>query len=581
MTGAKDMVETTMNANIRLPIYLDYQATTPLDPRVLEAMMPYYTDKFGNAHSRSHAFGWEAEEGVETARAQVASIIGADPREIIFTSGATESNNLALKGVARFYKERKDHIVTVVTEHKCVLDTCRHLEEEGFAVTYVPVGDNGLVDLDVLRDALTERTVLVSVMGVNNEIGVIQPLAEIGALCRENGVFFHSDAAQAVGKMPIDVNAMKIDLLSISGHKIYGPMGIGALFVRSPPAGAPEGDDRRRRPGARHALGHPADAALRRPGPGLRHRREGNGQRGRTPSHACGTAVWTAIMERLPRSTSTATPNSASRATSIISFAYVEGEGLMMGIKDLAVSSGSACTSASLEPSYVLRALGVDEELAHTSIRFGIGRFTTEAESGLRHPVRRREHVERLARDEPAMGDGPGRHRHQIDRMGRSLIAEPLDNKAPETEEPPMAYSEKVIDHYENPRNVGSIDKDAKRRGHRSRRCAGLRRRHEDADQGRRQRHHRGRQVQDLRLRFRDCLLEPRHRMDQGQDDRRGGNDQEYPHRPASGAAAREDSLLGTGRGRDQGGDRRLPYQERLGIGGPAGVGEVRPAWGR
>ena len=399
MTGAKDMVETTMNANIRLPIYLDYQATTPLDPRVLEAMMPYYTDKFGNAHSRSHAFGWEAEEGVETARAQVASIIGADPREIIFTSGATESNNLALKGVARFYKERKDHIVTVVTEHKCVLDTCRHLEEEGFAVTYVPVGDNGLVDLDVLRDALTERTVLVSVMGVNNEIGVIQPLAEIGALCRENGVFFHSDAAQAVGKMPIDVNAMKIDLLSISGHKIYGPMGIGALYVRRKPRVRLKamidggGQERGMRAGTLPTplcagLGQACAIAEQEMGSDNEHIRRLrdrllDGIRKEIPDvYLNGDAE-----ERIPGNIN-------------LSFAYVEGESLLMAIKDLAVSSGSACTSASLEPSYVLRALGVDVELAHTSIRFGIGRFTTEAE--IDYAIQSvREHVGRLREMSP------------------------------------------------------------------------------------------------------------------------------------------------------------------------------------
>ncbi|HJN04279.1 MAG TPA: aminotransferase class V-fold PLP-dependent enzyme, partial [Alphaproteobacteria bacterium] len=219
------MAETKTGANIELPIYLDYQATTPLDPRVLEAMMPYLTDKFGNPHSRSHQFGWDAEEAVEKARAQVASLIGADPKEIVFTSGATESNNLALKGVGAFYKDRKSHIVTLVTEHKCVLDTCRHLEQEGFNVTYLAVQPNGLVDLDALREAVTGETLLVSVMGVNNEIGVIQPLADIGAICRERGAFFHTDAAQAAGKIPLDVNEMNIDLMSISGHKLYGPKG--------------------------------------------------------------------------------------------------------------------------------------------------------------------------------------------------------------------------------------------------------------------------------------------------------------------------------------------------------------------
>ena len=230
------MVEAESGANIELPIYMDYQATTPLDPRVLEAMMPYLGAKFGNPHSRSHSFGWEAEEAVEAARAQVASLIGATAKEIVFTSGATESNNLALQGVARFYRDRRDHIVTVVTEHKCVLDTCRHLEQDdGISVTYLPVAENGLVDLDELTAAITERTVLVSVMAVNNEIGVIQPLAEIGRLCREKGAFFHTDAAQGVGKIPLDVDAMNIDLMSISGHKIYGPKGIGVLYVRRKP----------------------------------------------------------------------------------------------------------------------------------------------------------------------------------------------------------------------------------------------------------------------------------------------------------------------------------------------------------
>jgi cysteine desulfurase len=361
------------------PIYLDYQATTPLDPRVLEAMMPYFTYKFGNAHSRSHAYGWEAEEAVEKARAQVAKLIGADEKEVVYTSGATESNNLAIKGVAEFYKDRRSHIVTTVTEHKCVLDTCRHLEQQGFKVTYLPVQKNGLLDLDRLREAVTDNTVLVSVMAVNNEIGVIQPLAEIGKICREKGAFFHTDAAQAVGKIPLDVEAMNIDLMSISGHKIYGPKGIGALYVR------------------------------RRPRVRLVAMINGGGQErgfrsGTLPTPLCvglGEACEIAMKEmdseakRLAKLQERMLKGLQSRLKEIyvngdleqripgnlnISFAYVEGESLMMGIKGLSVSSGSACTSASLEPSYVLRALGVDEELAHTSLRIGLGRFTTEQE---------------------------------------------------------------------------------------------------------------------------------------------------------------------------------------------------------
>ena len=366
-------------SNITLPIYLDNQATTPVDPRVLDSMMPYFREKFGNPHSRSHAYGWEVEEAVEEARARVAAIVGADPKEIVFTSGATESNNLAIKGVAHFYGDRKRHIVTVLTEHKCVLDSCRHLQQEGFEIDYLPVRPNGLIDLDRLSDAIGERTALVSVMGVNNEIGVIQPLAEIGALCRERGVFFHSDCAQAVGKIPLDVNEMNIDLMSISGHKVYGPMGVGALYVR------------------------------RRPRVRLRALIDGGGQErgmrsGTLPAPLCiglGAACriardeMPAETERVRMLARRLNDGIVGRLDEVIlngdaerrvagnlnlSFSCVEGESLMMAIKDLAVSSGSACTSASLEPSYVLRALGVDEELAHTSIRFGIGRFNTEAE---------------------------------------------------------------------------------------------------------------------------------------------------------------------------------------------------------
>ena len=370
-----------MNTMLRnsLPIYLDYQATTPLDPRVLEAMMPYFTSKFGNPHSRSHAYGWESEEGVETARAQVGSIIGADEKEIIFTSGATESNNLAIKGVAEFYKDKRDHIVTAVTEHKCVLDTCRHLEQKGFKVTYLPVQQNGLIDLEQLRAAVTDKTSIVSIMAVNNEIGVVQPLKEIGEICHAKGAFFHTDAAQAVGKITIDVNAMNIDLLSISGHKIYGPKGIGALYVRRRPRvrlvaqinGG--GQERGMRSGTLApalcvGLGEACAIAQKEmPEEAVRLRKLRD-------------RFLAAIKARLPEVFLNGDLDSRIPGNLNISFAYVEGESLMMGIKRLAVSSGSACTSASLEPSYVLRALGVEEEMAHTSLRIGFGRFTTEEE---------------------------------------------------------------------------------------------------------------------------------------------------------------------------------------------------------
>jgi cysteine desulfurase len=361
------------------PIYLDYQATTPLDPRVLEAMMPYFTSKFGNPHSRSHSYGWESEEGVEKARAQVGSIIGADEKEIIFTSGATESNNLAIKGVAEFYKDKRDHIVTAVTEHKCVLDTCRHLEQKGFKVTYLPVQQNGLIDLELLRQTVTDKTSIVSIMAVNNEIGVVQPLKEIGEICRAKGAFFHTDAAQAVGKIEIDVNAMNIDLLSISGHKIYGPKGIGALYVRRRPRvrlvaqinGG--GQERGMRSGTLApalcvGLGEACAIAQKEmPEEAVRLRKLRD-------------RFLTAIRARLPEVFLNGDLESRVSGNLNISFAYVEGESLMMGIKRLAVSSGSACTSASLEPSYVLRALGVEEEMAHTSLRIGFGRFTTEEE---------------------------------------------------------------------------------------------------------------------------------------------------------------------------------------------------------
>lgn len=367
-------------SNQKRPIYLDYQATTPCDPRVVEAMIPWFNKTFGNPHSRNHEYGWKAEEAVEDAREKIATLVGATPKEIVFTSGATESNNLALKGVAHFNRDIKNHIITVVTEHKCVLDSCRHLEQEGFQLTYLPVQPNGLVDLKTLEEAITDKTVMVSIMAVNNEIGVIQPIKEIGALCHEKGVYFHCDAAQAVGKIPMNVEEMKIDLMSISGHKIYGPQGIGALYVR------------RKKPRVR------LEALINGGG------QERGMRSGTLPTALCvglGKAFEIAEAEmeeeasRLKKLQRRLLDGLKKELDEIfvngdlekripgnlnISFAYVEGEGLMMAIKDLAVSSGSACTSASLEPSYVLRALGVDEELAHTSLRLGIGRFTTEGE---------------------------------------------------------------------------------------------------------------------------------------------------------------------------------------------------------
>lgn len=361
------------------PIYLDYQSTTPCDPRVVEAMLPYFTEEFGNPHSRSHAYGWQAEEAVETARTQVANLINADPREVIFTSGATESNNLAIKGVAYFYKDKKDHIVTCQTEHKCVLDSCRHLEQEGFKVTYLPVDSNGIIDLNQLREAITDKTSLVSIMAVNNEIGVIQPLSEIGKICREKGVFFHTDAAQAVGKITVDVEAMNIDLLSLSSHKFYGPKGIGALYVRRKPRvrltslinGG--GQERGMRSGT---LSPPLCVGLGKACVIAQAEMASEYVR----LTALRDQFYRLIQSELEEVYLNGDFEKRIPGNLNLSFAYVEGEGLMMGVKDIAVSSGSACTSASLEPSYVLRALGVDVDMAHTSLRIGFGRFTTEDE---------------------------------------------------------------------------------------------------------------------------------------------------------------------------------------------------------
>ncbi|GMT00622.1 hypothetical protein PENTCL1PPCAC_22796 [Pristionchus entomophagus] len=362
------------------PIYLDMQATSPMDPRVVDAMIPLMSHGYGNAHSNSHEYGWKAKDEVELAREHIARLIKADPREIIFTSGATESNNIALKGVAKFQKDNgKNHIITVATEHKCVLDSCRSLEQEGFRVTYLPVAPNGLITVDDVAQAIRPETSLVSVMSVNNEIGVIQPISEIGALCRSKKIFFHTDAAQAVGKIPLDVNKMNIDLMSVSGHKMYGPKGIGALFVRRRPRVRIEtqmsggGQERGMRSGTLPVplcvgMGEAARIAEREMEMDKRHID--------ALSHRLIQGI-TGKMDHVIRNGDglMSYPGCVN-----LSFAYVEGESLLMALKRIALSSGSACTSASLEPSYVLRALGTDEELAHSSIRFGIGRFTTQEE---------------------------------------------------------------------------------------------------------------------------------------------------------------------------------------------------------
>ncbi len=367
--------------SVKPPIYLDNHATTAVDPRVVEEMLPYFTEHFGNAASRNHSFGWAAREGVELARERVADLIGATPKEIVWTSGATESDNLAVKGVARYYEKKGKHIVTVATEHKAILDSCHALEREGWEVTYLGVDSEGLISLDELKAAIRPDTTLVSVMFANNEIGVVQPITEIGAICREAGVLFHCDAVQALGRIPIDVKAMKIDLLSISAHKMYGPKGVGALFVRR---GRPRvrlqplidggGHERGLRSGT---LAVPSLVGLGKAAELARLDLE-NGEIERV--RALRDRLWAGLQENLDElylngSWDHRLPNNLN-----VSFAYVEGEAMMMGIKQIACSSGSACTSASLEPSYVLRAMGVDVELAHTSIRFGLGRFTTDEE---------------------------------------------------------------------------------------------------------------------------------------------------------------------------------------------------------
>lgn len=379
MDNIEVLRQNLIKKGVKFPLYLDYQATTPMDKRVLDEMLPYFTEKFGNPHSRSHSYGWEAEEAVEDAREKIASLINAGSKEIIFTSGATEANNLALKGVAHFYKRSKNHIITVKTEHKCLLDSCRNLEQEGFTLTYLPVQQNGIIDLELLEKSITEKTLLVSVMAVNNEIGVIQPLEEIGKICRKHKVFFHSDIAQAFGKIPIDVEKLNIDLASISAHKIYGPKGVGALYVRRKPrvklhpiiSGG--GQERGMRSGT---LPTPLIVGFGKAASIAANEMDEEFARIKKLSDY--------FLEKI-YSSATEIPLNGDREMRYpgninLSFSYIEGESMILAIKDLAVSSGSACTSASLEPSYVLRALGVEDEQAHTSIRFGIGRFTTKDE---------------------------------------------------------------------------------------------------------------------------------------------------------------------------------------------------------
>jgi len=365
---------------IKLPIYMDNHATTPMDPRVLEAMLPYFMEKFGNAASRNHPFGWTAEEAVEKAREQIAKLIGATAKEIIFTSGATESDNLAIKGVAEMYREKGNHIITAVTEHKAVLDTCKRLEKNGYRVTYLPVQKDGLVDLEDLKRAIDDKTILVTIMAANNEIGVLQPWREIGKICRERGVLFHTDGVQAVGKVPIDVNKDNIDLMSITAHKIYGPKGVGALYVRrkNPRVQISAiidggGHERGMRSGT---LNVPGIVGL---GKACALAKEEMAQEGAHLA-ALRDRLRDRIMGRLDEVYINGSMEHRLPGNLNISFAYVEGESLLMGINDVAVSSGSACTSATLEPSYVLKALGTGDDLAHSSIRFGIGRFNTEAE---------------------------------------------------------------------------------------------------------------------------------------------------------------------------------------------------------
>lgn len=405
---------------MKIPVYMDNHATTPVDPRVLDAMLPYFCEKFGNAASRNHSFGWEAEAAVDEAREQIAQLIHASsPKEIIFTSGATESDNLAIKGVAELYQDKGNHIVTCVTEHRAVLDSCKVLERQGYKVTYLPVDSRGLVDIGRLSEAATEKTILISIMAANNEVGTIQPVREIGRLAKEKGIIFHCDATQGVGKIPMDVEEMGIDLLSMSAHKIYGPKGIGALYVRSKkpkvrlyPIIDGGGHERGMRSGTLNVsgivgLGKACQIALKE-----------------LPEE---TTRLTQLRERLKEGIFgrldevylNGHPTRRLPGNLNVSFAYVEGESLLMGLKEIAVSSGSACTSASLEPSYVLRALGVEEDLAHTSIRFGLGRFNTDEE--VDYTIRRVvEEVTRLRKLSPLYESARAERRK---RQGSEVMA--------------------------------------------------------------------------------------------------------------------------------------------------------------
>lgn len=370
---------TTRRNRVPRPVYLDYQATAPTDPRVLDAMLPYFTERFGNPHSLHHAYGWEAEEAVEQARSQIATLIGAEAREIVFTSGATESNNLAIKGAGRFWAERKPHVVTCATEHKCVLESCRRLEREGLRVTVLPVQGNGLIDPDRLAEVIDSETALVSIMAVNNEIGVIQPLAEIGALCREMGAYFHCDAAQAVGKIPIDVDAMKIDLLSISGHKLYGPKGIGALYVRRRPRVRlePLFDGGGQERGLRSGTLPPALCV----GLGVACSLAGDSMHDEAERLAVlSRRLWDGLRAELPDVFLNGDAERRYPGNLNVGFPGVDAEALIRAMPTIAVSSGSACSSAAVEPSYVLRALGLEEDKARASLRIGLGRGSSLAD---------------------------------------------------------------------------------------------------------------------------------------------------------------------------------------------------------